>query len=159
NGTVSYLENQNPAVLATFVTAPIVYEPGMDPVLVAPDLMLSDTDDDLIIKALVSIVDYQPGEELSFSPQDGIDGYFDDETGTLHFTGKAMRATYEALLRTVTFQIADNAAGRTKAVQVTTPKNINFAVYDIDATHPESAEKAVNVFVNSPPDINPDPVL
>ena len=158
DGTVSYLENQNPVVTTTVSASVAVYEPGEDdPVVVEPALTLADTDDDPIIQARVAIGDYQSGETLAFTPYDGISGVFDSETGVLTFTGKATANDYQAVLRTVTFEVVADAGGRKKSVKATTPKSITFAVYDIDFTNPEEVSKIVNVFVNSPPAIQPQP--
>lgn len=160
DGTISFLLNENPAVAASFTAAPATYEPGHDaPLVVVPDLVLTDADDDLILRATVSIVNYQPGDKLTFTANDAISGYFDEEAGILYFSGKATRAMYESLLRTVAFEIFADAGGRRKSTLSTTVKQFSFAVYDIDLTNPAPGIKEVNVFVNSAPDITTEPVI
>lgn len=160
DGTVAYFENENDIVQTTVTGATVVYEPEKDaPVIIEPGLTLSDPDNDLIIQAIVSIENYQPGEILGFTPQDAITGYFDSETGMLYFNGKASTKVYEALLRTVTFEVTTNEAGRIKSPKTTVDKNIRFAVYDIDFTNPEVAEKPISIFVNTPPLIEPQEII
>ncbi len=103
--------------------------------------------------------DFESGEALSFTPAEGISGAFNTISGVLTFRGKANIADYQSLLRTVTFENAEAEAGRKKpSKKLTFIKNISFAVYDIDFTNPQSVPKTINVFVNSPPLIQPEPI-
>lgn len=159
DGTVSYLANENQAVITTASSSIITYQPSEDdPVVVDSDLAVADSDNDYIPKAEVAIVDFQGGEKLSFTPHDGISGVFDTETGVLTFTGISTVDYYQSLLRTVTFETTVDPGGRKKSVKTTTPRTITFAVFDIDFTNPVLASKTVNVFVNSPPDIEAEPI-
>src|SRR5690606_5163670 len=79
---------------------------------------------------------------LSFTPVAGINGVFDNETGILTFTGRSTTAQYQSLLRTVKFAVSTDPGGRTGA---TLPKEISFAVYDIDFTNPTPAVKVIEV--------------
>lgn len=160
DGSVSYFQNGNEPVQTSITGATIIYEPEKDePVVVVPGLTLSDPDNDLIVQAVVSIQDYQPGEVLGFTPHDAITAYFDSGTGMLHFNGKASMKIYETLLRTVTFEVIVDEGGRTRSPKGTTEKNINFAVYDIDFTNPQVGVKPVTVFVNTPPAIEPAEII
>ena len=159
DGTIAYMENQNERVATTITSTIPVYsiETG-EAILVEPGLTLADPDNDAIIQATVTIDDYSAGEILAFTPQDDITGSFNAETGVLTFTGKQSVAEYQSILRTVTFQV-EHSHGRKRPVKKsTTPKMISFAVYDIDFTNPQIAAKTINLFINTPPVITPEPV-
>lgn len=159
NGTVRYHENQNKIVITTVTATVNLYEFGGDPLIVEPNLTLSDPDNDAIVQATVTIDDFQAGETLSFTPQAGISGYFDTSTGVLTFRGKAPVKDYESLLRTVAFEIIEAEGGRKRPSKLaTTARTISFAVYDIDFTNPAIVSKNLNVFTNTPPEIQPQPV-
>jgi gliding motility-associated-like protein len=155
------MENQNEPVITTITSTIPVYamETG-EAILVEPGLTLEDPDNDSIILATVTIEDYESGETLAFTPQDnGVSGSFDTGTGVLTFVGRESVGDYQSILRTVTFQIVGADAGRKKPIKKsTTPKAISFAVYDIDFTNPQVTSKTINLFVNTPPVIAPEPI-
>ncbi len=54
--------------------------------------------------ATVTLINYVAGEDaLSFTPRSGITAVWDDDAGTLTFTGTASLATYQTLLRSVKY--------------------------------------------------------
>lgn len=155
NGTVSYFENQNEIVAVAVSDTPVQYTNGGDPVPVAPELTLTDPDNDQIVQATVTILDYTPSEMLSFTPRKGINGVFDASTGILTFRGKSTVASYQALLRSVAFKVTYDEEGRQRAPKNTiVGKTISFEVFDIDFTLPEAAEKTLEIFVNDDPSVN-----
>lgn len=159
DGSVSYLKNENERVVTSVTSIVPLYSAGGPPVVIEPGLTLSDPDDDLIIQATVAVNDFESGETLSFTPAEGITGSFDAASGVLTFRGKANVSDYQSLLRTVAFEDADAEAGRKKPNRkLTYAKIISFAVYDIDFTNPQIVPKTINVFVNSPPLIQPEPI-
>ncbi len=155
DGTVLYFENMNVPVTASLPdNPPLDYADGEAPVPILTELTLSDEDDDLIVQATVTIDPYQPGEVLSFTPQAGISGSFDVETGVLTLRGKATLAEYQTLLQSVTFESAYSEVGRQKPARpknTILAKNISVSVYDQDFTTPATAVVSVDVFVNDPP--------
>lgn len=151
DGTVRYLRNENEPVNIALTSEIPVFNNGELPIVVDGNLSLSDPDEDFIIKAVVAIQDYQPGETLAYPPNEYISGAFNSATGILTFNGKATVADYEALLRTVTFEVVD----ADEPSQGPVDKNISFAVYDSDFTNPEIAVKKVQFFINASPAVAP----
>ena len=150
-GTVSYLENQNPVVNIATNASAVEYENGTAPVLLSPDLTLSDTDNDWVVQAVVAINNYLQGETLAFTQQPGITGAFDASTGILTFRGKATVADYESILRTVTFETNYQSGRRVSGENTIIAKSVSYAVFDQDFTSPMTDAVNVQVFVNDPP--------
>jgi hypothetical protein len=61
---------------------------GINPVVLDANLTISDSDNDQIVKAEVTILNFRPGDEvLSYTPDEAIDGVFNATTGILTLTG------------------------------------------------------------------------
>lgn len=133
-GTVAFFENQNIAPV-TEVTKSIVSVGYNTPVVLDPDLNISDADGDPIVRATVTISNYVAGnEELSFTPSAGVTGSFED--GELTITGKATLAEYETILRSVTYvATGDVSAALVGARGIPQDKIVTFSVRDIDFTN------------------------
>ncbi len=134
-GTVAYFENQNPAPV-TEVTKTLVSVAYNTPVVLDPDLTISDSDDDEIVQASVTISNYASGnEELSFTPSAGVTGSFED--GELTIRGKATIAEYETILRSVTYVATGDVSSARTAARGIQPldKNVTFSVRDTDFTN------------------------
>lgn len=154
-GFTNFVRNDNPPVVTTVTATELNYESGSDPVLVEPNLVLTDTDDDLIVQSLVTITDFQAGELLTFIPQAGITGSFNESSGILTFQGKATRQAYESLLRSVAFEFNGAQSGRKRdAKKSVITKSITFQVFDTDFTNPLLVSKVLNIIINEPPTIN-----
>lgn len=155
-GQFQYFENTNPAPVTT-LAATLNFSQQSGPIVLDASLTLSDSDGDLISSAIISIVNFKPGQEaLSFTPQAGITGVFDTSTGVLTLSGRASISTYVSALRTVSYQFtgptptSSGRSGRTKAI--TLNRSITFAVLDQDRTQPVVKTLAVQVsFGNQPP--------
>lgn len=137
DGKVSFFENTNPEPLtSTEITE--IFVVGGSPVIIAPNLTITDEDNDDITYATVSISDFVPGSEvLGFTPQSGITGEFDDELGVLTFIGKASIDTYVTLLRSVTIDFTGtvpNARKSKAARELDLIQSITFQVRDTDFT-------------------------
>lgn len=132
-GTVAFFENQNIAPV-TEVTKSIVSVAYNNPVVLDPDLNITDTDGDPIVQATVTISNYVAGNEvLSFTPSGSVTGNFED--GELTITGKATLDEYETILRSVTYEATGNlSAARLAARGVPQDKSVTFSVRDIDFT-------------------------
>lgn len=155
DGVVNFLENQNIKVITTVTEAVVRYDSGNeDAVLIEPLLTVDDPDNDMIVQATVSIGNHQAGEILGFTPQPGIDGVFDHGSGMLTFHGKATAAEYQALLRTVTFEVGPSGERRRPTEKSIIAKTISFAVFDQDFTNPQVAAKNLEIFVNDAPVVN-----
>src|SRR5690606_10701677 len=88
-GHVRYLRNDNPPVVTSVASGTLTYRPEIDEdIAIDPNLTLADEDDDLVVRADVTIVNYEAGDELLFTAVDNIAGHFDTESGVLTFTGK-----------------------------------------------------------------------
>ena len=151
DGSVSYFKNQNPAVVTTLSEGVVQYENGADPLIIDPEIILNDEDNDYIAQATVTIENYLPGEILGFPEVDEITSVFDTSTGILTFRGKKTVGEYQALLRAVTFEVTYDAGRRVPAKKSIVGKTITFAVFDQDFTTPVMRSKSLEVFVNDPP--------
>jgi hypothetical protein len=87
---------------------------------------------------------YVSGEDvLAFAPQAGITGSWDPVSGTLNFTGTASVASYQSVLRSVTYR-------DTSADPSTATRDVTFAVTDGLTT--QSGAQQINVIsVNDAP--------
>lgn len=155
-GHIKYLKNDNPAVVTTVASSPVNYVVGIDDeILVDPLITLTDQDDDLIVRATVTITNYEEGDELHVVDHAVIKGTFDASTGVLTLRGKAPRAEYQSTLRTITYHKHPPEGGRTSPRKKTSsPKPIEYLVYDTDNTQPLVATRVVNVIANSPPEVS-----
>jgi hypothetical protein len=133
----------NLAPLVTTLLGPI-YTAGNTEVQVNPLLTVLDLDTANMGGATVAITgNFAAGDVLSFTPTSGIVGNYDTATGVLTFVGDASTATYQQLLRSVTF--ASGASGTTAV------KTITFTVTDsLGATSP-NATALVTQTANSAP--------
>lgn len=157
DGTVRYLRNENERVTTALTSAVPLYSKGDAPVILDANLTLTDPDDDFIVQAVVSIQDVEPGETLAYTPQAGISGVFDADTGVLTLKGKASAEEYEAVLRTITFEMIDAGRRRTPS-KTLVDKKVTFAVYDADFTSPQVAAKSMQIFINDPPTVSTETV-
>ena len=152
NGQVTYFENTNPPPVTTILAATLSVSGGIA-TLIVPTLTLTDSDNDQITKAVISITGFRVGEEvLAFTPQAGITGTFDTGTGVLTLSGLASVSDYVSALRSVTYQFVGSkpaSSGRKKSSStgktVTLARTIGFLVSDADLTSPLAAQKQLQV--------------
>ncbi len=112
-------------VLSGIEVLPASYSENGSPVIITASLSVTDVDDLLIDSAAVSISDnFAPGEDiLAFTDQPGITGTYNVASGVLTLSGSSSAASYQAALRTVTYEnISDNPSDLTRT--------ISFAVSD-----------------------------
>ncbi|MFM7426568.1 MAG: cadherin domain-containing protein [Elainella sp.] len=94
------------------------------PVLLDPQLTVSDVDSARLTSATVKIGGYIPGEDtLRFTDQADITGSFDPVAGVLRLSGSAPLATYQAALRTVRYV-------NTRPIPTGTPRSLDIQVSD-----------------------------
>lgn len=153
DGTVSYYENINEAPVTEVSTSSVTVNDN-SPVILDPDLTVTDSDSDDIVLATVTISDFLEGEEeLDFSPAAGITGQFDDEEGILTLRGKASEGDYEDILRTVTYRYTGGSSARKGSSSGVNPppiqKTVEFQVRDTDFTL--TTVSIVNLTVNAEP--------
>jgi hypothetical protein len=110
-------------------------------------LTVADQDDTTLDSARVRIAaNFQDGDELLFTNQNGISGSYDGSTGVLTLTGTASVANYQAALRSVRFQnlSSDNPSAT---------RDVEFTVNDAGG---DSAPATKQICINP---INDGPVL
>lgn len=170
NGQFSYYENDNPAP-DIGVTPSLNFAAATGAAILDATLTLSDSDNDLIVRAEVSIANYRPGDEiLTFTQDEAIDGFFDTTTGILTLTGlnpvgdpgNLPVSFFQSALRTVKYQYigtAPTTSGRTsgdRKQDVILNRSITISVLDQDLTSIIPAAIALQV---SFPDPNQPPVI
>jgi hypothetical protein len=110
--------NSRPAVSAGTVVS---YVPGGAPVVLHGGVTVTDSDDRDLSGARASITSgLVAGDVLSFTPAPGISGSY--ANGVLSLSGVASNASYEAVLRTVSFSnpgLTSGGSTRTVSWQVT----------------------------------------
>lgn len=133
----------NLSPLVTTLLGPI-YTAGNTAVAVNPLLTVLDLDSPTMQGASVAITgNFAPGDVLSFTPTAGIVGNFNTATGVLTFVGNASTATYQQLLRSVTF--ASGVSGTTAL------KTITFTVTDSLGAVSPNATALITQTANSAP--------
>ncbi|MBK7653655.1 MAG: hypothetical protein IPJ20_27155 [Flammeovirgaceae bacterium] len=173
SGQFLYFENTNPAPITT-VLPDLNISHGVNPVVLDANLTVSDSDNDKIVKAEVSILNFRPGDEvLSYTPDEAIDGIFNATTGILTLTGLDPNginspfplpiANFQSALRSVKYQFIGStpSGGRLPSGRkndVTLDRTITFAVLDQDFTTPAIKTMALQITFlssNQPPVISP----
>jgi hypothetical protein len=128
--------NQGPVVTTQCST--VNYTVGEPATTIDPALTVTDADDDDLDSSVVRISSgFEAGDELDFSPPDGIHGSYDSGTGELTLTGTAPVADYRAALRSVQYR-------RTGSATITS-KTVEFKVNDGDVDS-AAATCAISVF-------------
>lgn len=97
----------NDAPTVTTSSGPVTFTEGSEPVVVDSGVTLTDPDSAQLQGAHVQITGgLQTGDVLAATTQSGVSATYDSTTGLLTLTGPATLATYEAILRSVTFHNA-----------------------------------------------------
>jgi hypothetical protein len=136
----------NDAPIVTPSAATPSYTENGAAVVVDAGMTVTDPDDITIESAQVRIsANFQPGDTLAFTNQNGITGSYNSGTGVLTLTGPAAIASYQTALRAVTFSSTQDAPTATKTIQ--------FTVNDGTA---DSNQAAKTVTINS---VNDAPVV
>ena len=80
---------------------------------------VTDADDTNIESARVRVLptDFQPGDDLDFTDQNGITGTYDSGTGVLTLTGATSVANYQTALRSIAFGTTNNNPDTSKSVE------------------------------------------
>ncbi|WP_210492452.1 tandem-95 repeat protein [Patulibacter sp. SYSU D01012] len=132
--------NDAPVAATTAGATPFVEDGGA--VVVDGGVTLSDVDDATLSGATVTLGGGALGlparGTLAFSGSSAITGVFDPLTGVLTLTGDATVAAYQAALRAVRFDDADDAPD-------TTPRSVAFRVTDRGGATSAAATKVVTV--------------
>jgi hypothetical protein len=112
-------------ILGTIESLPVTYNEGTGTVQITNTLTVSDSDDVVLVSAIVSVSSgFHSGQDvLSYTLNNGITPSWDALNGTLTLTGNVSPAVYQNALRSVTYEniSADPAGGI---------RTIAFLVYD-----------------------------
>ncbi|WP_131705459.1 beta strand repeat-containing protein [Mycolicibacterium obuense] len=112
-----------PPLLVTSVTN-VSYTAGNASVTVDSGMAILDLDSSAMGSATVKITgNFSTGDILTFTPQAGIVGSYNNATGTLTFTGTAPLADYQQLLRSVKLSTSSSALASIKTVTFTVIDN------------------------------------
>ena len=157
NGQVTYFENTNLAPVTTLATT-FNFAQQSTPIVLDASISVSDTDNDLISSAIISIANFKVGQEvLSFTPQGGITGSFNSTTGVLTLTGKAAISVYSTALKTVSYQYTGpnpTSSGRlasgNSSAAITLSRSITVRVFDQDFTSPVAKVMALEISFPDP---------
>jgi len=111
----------DPPRLTAIETVPLVCQANNPSSLIpiSGTLLVTDPDSRNCTKAVVTIQNYQPGDQLSFTPQNGITGSFDAVHGVLTLSGTSYVGNYRTALRSAFFSTTGTAGTRTLSIIVT----------------------------------------
>ncbi|GAB4366513.1 MAG: hypothetical protein Kow00121_03960 [Elainellaceae cyanobacterium] len=109
----------NDAPTVTTSAGALSYAENAGAVAVDSGVLVNDIDSPNLAGATVTVGGYIAGQDqLSFTSQGGINGNFDAATGVLTLTGIASVASYQAVLRSITYSnISDNPTLTNRVVQ------------------------------------------
>jgi hypothetical protein len=128
-------------VLDTTDTA-LAYTAGDGAVAIDPGITVSDADSTTLASATVHITaNGSPEDQIAFTDQLGITGFFDEETGVLTLSGTASVADYETALRSVTY---NNTSGDPS----TATRTVTFQVNDGETSNNQSEPATRDVEVS-----------
>ena len=151
DATVTIVVNNVPPII-TGALSGLIYSENDPPLLVEPNMLLTDTDNVDLDHATVSISgNFIPGEDiLSFSTATVISGSFNPATGMIAFTGVAPLTSYRTLLRSISYSnTSENPSILTRTIRFSVHDGLNISnTYDrlIDVAR-----------INDPPVANNDP--
>ncbi|UII23800.1 FG-GAP-like repeat-containing protein [Fulvivirga ligni] len=121
SGQIKYYENQNEVPSITGLTD-LNYNPTEDTAIeIASNLAITDTDDDLIISAVVRFTSGYDADEdiLEFTNTDNITGSFNASTEELVFSGRAEISEYMDALQSLIYKNSnENAQATIKTLEV-----------------------------------------
>src|SRR6185503_15588443 len=86
---------------------------------VDPNLTVADVDDSTLAGANVTALSFDAADVLSFTPGLGITGSYNAGTGVLTLTGTASPASYQSILRSVTFRNTGDDPGTSRTIRFT----------------------------------------
>ena len=126
---ISVTETNDLPVVANIESTRLQVQGGDPPQSISNTLTVSDADDPNIEGATVQVSNnyIQSEDELGFSDILGINGSWNNSTGTLTLSGTASKSNYQTALRSVTY---DN----TSATPSSATRTVSFSVTDGNAT-------------------------
>jgi Ca2+-binding RTX toxin-like protein len=139
----------NDAPIVTTSTGELAYPENAGTLTIDADLTVRDEDSLFLESATVAINGYVAGQErLEFtSPDRSIRGIFNNATGTLILTGRALVTTYQAALRSIAYSNSSSNPNQTI-------RTIQFSVSDGEVSSNLSSRVIRLVPANSVPVVN-----
>lgn len=112
--------NNRPSISA-IETAPLICQANNSASLIpiSATLLVSDPDSTNLTKAVLTILNFQSGDKLSFTTLNGITGSFDAVHGILTLTGTSGVGNYRTALRSVIFSTTGIVGTRTLSITTT----------------------------------------
>ncbi|MFZ5972532.1 MAG: FG-GAP-like repeat-containing protein [Bacteroidota bacterium] len=164
NGEISYFRNNNPAPqLAVAEAVPFAYG---ESVTIDPDMVVTDIDNDRIIRVTIAIENFEPGHEtlVAGNLPEGITAHF--QNGTLTLTGPASVANFQEALRGVRYQYSEAGVSSSAAKKIAPPsaartisRSLTLSVLDIDRTRATGNIKTITLtHTNHAPVLSPSVV-
>jgi hypothetical protein len=149
SGLLSFYKNENQAAVASVNSSPLNVS-GLS-TFIDPNLTITDSDNDLIVEAIVTITGYASGETLTFTSSPGITGNF--SAGVLRLSGAASVSAYQTLLRSVTLEIpASPMGGRMRTGEnALVSRTVTIGIKDADGTASAAASRVVTFGSNEAP--------
>jgi VCBS repeat-containing protein len=112
------VEGRDDAPVVTSTLGDTAYAEGGPAAVIDGALGVVDADDADLEGATVRLSSgFEPGDELRFDDQAGIDGSYDPDTGVLTLTGTAAVADYRTALQSIEFATADDDPASRKSVE------------------------------------------
>ena len=103
-----------------------------------PALTLANADDTQLNQAIISISGFVAGDRLNLTNQAGITGSYNAVTSVLTLTGIATSASYQAALRTITFNSTSDNPGSGSLT-------IAWTVHDVNSEAASNGQQTSNV--------------
>ncbi|MBN2212750.1 MAG: T9SS type A sorting domain-containing protein [Bacteroidales bacterium] len=153
---ISINSTNNPPALSNLETSAISYTEGQSPVNITNNIVVKDVDSKDLVSATIRITGFVINEDqLNFSTQYGITGFFNPATGVLSLNNPSSVANYQTALRSITYQNLNTDK------PATTARSISFTVHDgADPSNTVTRSLTVKA-VNDPPVLAPvsaDPI-
>jgi hypothetical protein len=135
----------NDAPVLDTTDAALDYTAGDGAVPVDSGITVSDADSTTLAGATIQVTENfsSSEDELTFTNQLGITGFYDDETNTLFLSGPALVEDYETALRAVTYE-------NTSGAPSTATRTVQFRVDDGDTSNNLSEPATRDVEVSLP---------
>ena len=147
---ISINATNNAPVLSNLETSAISYAEGQLPVNITNNIVVQDVDNPNLVSATVRIIGFvQLEDQLNFSTQNGISGFFSPASGILSLTGPSLVANYQTALRSITYQNNNNDNPSTAA------RSISFMVNDGTSPSNIPIRNLTVTAVNDPPVLAP----
>lgn len=136
----------DPPQLSNVEVNAVDYNDGGAAVAISSQIQVTDSDNNLIDGAEVSITNnfISTEDALSFTPTANVSGSYDPGTGVLTLSGQDTKANYESVLRSVTYQNSSPTPNENV-------RTVSFQVFDWDDASNVVSRDVNIITVNTPP--------